>query len=44
MFFQGGAHMVNHNEKTNTYNAFKAEKAAEHREGKCPICSCDIRD
>ncbi|KAJ6600156.1 hypothetical protein B0H10DRAFT_2322439 [Mycena sp. CBHHK59/15] len=31
-FFQGGAHMVNHHEKPNAYNAFKAEKAAERRE------------
>ena len=34
MFFQGGAHMVHHQEKTNPYNAFKAEKAAQRREGK----------
>ena len=33
IFFQGGAHMVNHQEKTNPYNAFKAEKAAQRREG-----------
>ncbi|KAJ6459685.1 hypothetical protein C8R45DRAFT_1109541 [Mycena sanguinolenta] len=32
IFFQGGAHMVNHQEKTNPYNAFKAEKAAQRRE------------
>ncbi|KAJ7087533.1 hypothetical protein B0H15DRAFT_949910 [Mycena belliarum] len=27
--YQGGAHMVNHQEKVNPYNAFKAEKAAQ---------------
>ncbi|KAJ7281722.1 hypothetical protein C8J57DRAFT_1056136 [Mycena rebaudengoi] len=32
IFFQGGAHMVHHQEKVNPYNAFKAEKAAECRE------------
>ncbi|KAJ7690882.1 hypothetical protein B0H17DRAFT_1134149 [Mycena rosella] len=32
LFFQGGAHMVNHHEKINPYNAFKAEKAAQLRE------------
>jgi hypothetical protein len=32
IFFQGGAHMVNHQEKINPYNAFKSEKAAEARE------------
>ncbi|KAJ6456853.1 hypothetical protein C8R45DRAFT_844596 [Mycena sanguinolenta] len=32
IFFQGGAHMVNHQEKTNPYNDFKAEKAAQRRE------------
>ncbi|KAF7341569.1 hypothetical protein MSAN_02053800 [Mycena sanguinolenta] len=32
IFFQGGAHMVNHQEKVNPYNAFKAEKAAQRRE------------
>lgn len=30
--FQGGARMVNQQEKINPYNAFKSEKAAEHRE------------
>jgi hypothetical protein len=29
MFFQGGAHLVNHQNKLNAFNAFKAEKAAE---------------
>jgi len=33
MFFQGGAHMIHHQEKVNPYNAFKSEKAAECREG-----------
>ncbi|KAJ7086902.1 hypothetical protein B0H15DRAFT_781879 [Mycena belliarum] len=32
VFFQGGTHMVNHQEKVNPYNAFKAEKAAQLRE------------
>ncbi|KAJ7124576.1 hypothetical protein C8R43DRAFT_847321, partial [Mycena crocata] len=32
MMFQGGARMVNHQEKVNPYNAFKAMKAAEMRE------------
>ncbi|KAJ7088986.1 hypothetical protein C8R44DRAFT_565154, partial [Mycena epipterygia] len=32
IFFQGGAHMVNHQEKINPYNAFKSEKAAEARD------------
>ncbi|KAF8210735.1 hypothetical protein K438DRAFT_2011299 [Mycena galopus ATCC 62051] len=31
-FFQSGAHMVNRQEVVNPYNAFKAQKAAEHRE------------
>jgi hypothetical protein len=35
MFFQGGAHLVNHQNKLNAFNAFKAEKAAERREGTC---------
>ena len=34
LFFQGGAHMINHQEKINPYNAFKSEKAAEARERK----------
>ncbi|KAJ7080470.1 hypothetical protein C8R44DRAFT_653693, partial [Mycena epipterygia] len=33
VFFQGGAHMVHHQQKVNPYNAFKSEKAAECREG-----------
>ncbi|KAJ6458737.1 hypothetical protein C8R45DRAFT_843716 [Mycena sanguinolenta] len=32
IFFQGGAHMVNHHEKIYAFNAFKSEKAAERRE------------
>ncbi|KAJ7170275.1 hypothetical protein C8R43DRAFT_1120708 [Mycena crocata] len=32
IFFQGGVHMIHHQEKINPYNAFKAEKAAENRE------------
>ncbi|KAJ6591775.1 hypothetical protein DFH09DRAFT_1073634 [Mycena vulgaris] len=32
IFYQGGAHMVNHHKKINAYNAFKSEKAAECRE------------
>ncbi|KAJ6540246.1 hypothetical protein B0H10DRAFT_1756905, partial [Mycena sp. CBHHK59/15] len=32
VFFQGGAKMVNHQEKVNPYNTFKSEKAAENRE------------
>ncbi|KAJ7705039.1 hypothetical protein B0H17DRAFT_866798, partial [Mycena rosella] len=32
VFFQSGAHMVNHQEKINAYNAFKHEKAVENRE------------
>ncbi|KAJ7278163.1 hypothetical protein C8J57DRAFT_1059900 [Mycena rebaudengoi] len=31
-FFQGGARMINHQEKINPYNAFKNAKAAEARE------------
>ncbi|CAK5261819.1 unnamed protein product [Mycena citricolor] len=33
-FFQGGARMVNHQEKVNPFNAFKAFKAKEIREGR----------
>ncbi|KAJ6609005.1 hypothetical protein B0H10DRAFT_1696730, partial [Mycena sp. CBHHK59/15] len=32
VFFQGGVHMINHQEKINAYNVFKSEKAAENRE------------
>ncbi|KAJ7778072.1 hypothetical protein B0H14DRAFT_2401345 [Mycena olivaceomarginata] len=32
IFFQGGARMVNHQDKTNPWNAFTAEKAAQRRE------------
>ncbi|KAF7371510.1 hypothetical protein MVEN_00005800 [Mycena venus] len=32
LFFQGGAHMIKHQEVINPYNAFKHEKAAEVRE------------
>ncbi|KAJ7789443.1 hypothetical protein B0H13DRAFT_2394824 [Mycena leptocephala] len=32
LFFQGGAHMVNHHEKINPFNAFKSEKAAERQD------------
>ncbi|KAJ7229516.1 hypothetical protein B0H12DRAFT_1029962 [Mycena haematopus] len=32
IFFQGGAHMINHQEVVNPYNAFKSFKAAELRE------------
>ncbi|KAJ6485504.1 hypothetical protein DFH09DRAFT_1339785 [Mycena vulgaris] len=32
IFFQGGAHMVNHQEKVNAYNAFKWDKANQLRE------------
>ncbi|KAJ7306241.1 hypothetical protein DFH08DRAFT_975982 [Mycena albidolilacea] len=32
IFFQGGAHMVYHQEEINPYNAFKSMKAAEARE------------
>ncbi|KAJ6620824.1 hypothetical protein B0H10DRAFT_1945854 [Mycena sp. CBHHK59/15] len=32
VFFQGGAHMINHQEKINAYNVFKSEKVAENRE------------
>ncbi|KAJ7797721.1 hypothetical protein B0H13DRAFT_2392032, partial [Mycena leptocephala] len=32
IFFQGGAHMINHQEVTNPYNVFKSFKAAEARE------------
>ncbi|KAJ6511742.1 hypothetical protein DFH09DRAFT_1333628 [Mycena vulgaris] len=32
IFFQGGACMVNHQDKGNPYNMFKAEKAVQHRE------------
>ncbi|KAJ6632376.1 hypothetical protein B0H10DRAFT_1771282, partial [Mycena sp. CBHHK59/15] len=31
LMFQGGAHMIHHQNKVNPYNAFKAEKAAECR-------------
>ncbi|KAJ7623106.1 hypothetical protein DFH06DRAFT_1142892 [Mycena polygramma] len=45
IFFQGGAHMVNHHEKTNPYNAFKAEKAAERREaGDTPLKGKTLHD
>jgi hypothetical protein len=33
IFFQGGAKMVNHQEKTNAYNAFKSLKAADLNKG-----------
>jgi hypothetical protein len=33
IFFQGGAKMVHHHQKTNAYNAFKSLKAAELHEG-----------
>ncbi|KAJ6555542.1 hypothetical protein B0H10DRAFT_2241314 [Mycena sp. CBHHK59/15] len=37
IFFQGGAHMINRQEKkVNPYNVFKSEKAAEAREHKIP--------
>jgi hypothetical protein len=50
IFFQGGAHMINHQDAVNPYNAFKSFKAAELREGAslwCPsspflIVSCII--
>ncbi|KAJ7236998.1 hypothetical protein C8J57DRAFT_1529799 [Mycena rebaudengoi] len=32
IFFQGGTHMVHHQDKINLYNTFKNEKAAECRE------------
>ncbi|KAK6980889.1 hypothetical protein R3P38DRAFT_3334080 [Favolaschia claudopus] len=32
IFFQGGAHMINHQTTTNPYNAFKSVKATEARE------------
>ncbi|KAJ7018509.1 hypothetical protein C8F04DRAFT_1277650 [Mycena alexandri] len=32
IFFQGGTHMINHQEVVNPYNAFKSFKAAEIRE------------
>ncbi|KAK7052794.1 hypothetical protein R3P38DRAFT_2502945 [Favolaschia claudopus] len=32
IFFQGGAHMINHQNHTNPYNAFKSVKATEARE------------
>ena len=34
IFFQGGAHMVNHHSKVNTHNMFKSIKAQELHEGK----------
>jgi hypothetical protein len=33
IFFQGGAKMVTHNNKMNTFNAFKSLKAVELNEG-----------
>ncbi|KAJ7256401.1 hypothetical protein C8J57DRAFT_1028647, partial [Mycena rebaudengoi] len=36
VFFQGGAHMVHHQDKVNAYNTFKSEKAAECRENGNP--------
>lgn len=33
IFFQGGAKMVTHNNKTNTFNAFKSLKAMQLNEG-----------
>ena len=33
IFFQGGAKMVTHNNKTNAFNAFKSLKAIELNEG-----------
>jgi hypothetical protein len=33
IFFQGGAHMITHQNALNPYNAFKNLKAAEAREG-----------
>lgn len=33
IFFQGGAKMVTHNNKTNAFNAFKSLKATELNEG-----------
>ncbi|KAJ7853295.1 hypothetical protein B0H14DRAFT_3450278 [Mycena olivaceomarginata] len=32
IFFQGGAHLINHQDEINSYNAFKALKSAEVRE------------
>jgi hypothetical protein len=34
VLFQGGAHMINHQDEVNPYNAWKTVKAAESREGK----------
>lgn len=42
IFFQGGAKMVNHRHKTNSYNAFKSLKAAELSEGTFPFCRLTV--
>jgi hypothetical protein len=37
IFFQGFAHMINHQDAINLYNTFKSFKAAEVRKGMYPI-------
>ncbi|KAJ6456757.1 hypothetical protein C8R45DRAFT_844700, partial [Mycena sanguinolenta] len=44
IFFQGGAKMVHHQERINPFNAFKSEKAAEHRELGAPKKAQDMHD
>jgi hypothetical protein len=40
IFFQGGAHMVNHQSKVNTHNAFKSLKAWELSDSKFIFSLC----
>ncbi|KAJ6617353.1 hypothetical protein B0H10DRAFT_1797641 [Mycena sp. CBHHK59/15] len=44
IFFQGGAHMIHHQEKINPFNAFVSEKAAENRENGVPKKAQDMHD
>jgi len=43
IFFQGGAKMVTHNNKTNAFNAFKSLKAIELNEGIYMIIGVTLR-
>jgi hypothetical protein len=42
IFYQAGARMVHAQEKTNPYNAFKSEKAAQARDGKSSVLNTSI--
>ncbi|KAJ6493857.1 hypothetical protein DFH09DRAFT_946910, partial [Mycena vulgaris] len=44
IFFQGGVHMVNHQEKANTYNVFKWDKANQLCEGMCLMDGRHVTD